>query len=35
MTTPAQPGVVRAHIAAALAHGATALAGGLDAVGER
>ena len=35
MTTPAQPGVVRAHIAAALARGATALAGGLDAVGER
>jgi len=35
MTTPAQPGVVRAHIAAALARGGTALAGGLDAVGER
>ncbi len=31
MTTPAQPGVVRAHIAAALARGATALAGGPDA----
>ena len=35
MTTPAQPGVVREHIAGALARGATALAGGLDAVGER
>ena len=35
MTTPAQPGVVRAHIAAALARGATALAGGPDAAGER
>ena len=35
MTIPAQPGVIRAHIADALARGATALAGGLDAVGER
>jgi acyl-CoA reductase-like NAD-dependent aldehyde dehydrogenase len=35
MTTPAQRGVVRAHIADALARGAKALLGGLDAVGER
>ena len=35
MTTPAQPGVVRAHITDALARGGTALAGGLDAAGER
>jgi len=35
MTTPAQPGVVRAHIAAALARGATALAGDPAAAGER
>jgi acyl-CoA reductase-like NAD-dependent aldehyde dehydrogenase len=35
MTTPCQPGVVRAHVAAALARGATALAGGADAAGQR
>jgi acyl-CoA reductase-like NAD-dependent aldehyde dehydrogenase len=35
MTTPCQPGVVRAHIAATLARGATALAGGPAAPGQR
>ncbi len=35
MTMPAQAGVIRRHIADALARGGTALAGGLDAVGER
>ena len=35
MTIPAQPGVVRRHIADALDRGGTALVGGLDAVGER
>ena len=35
MTTPAQPAVVRAHITAALAAGATALAGGPGAAGDR
>ena len=35
MTMPAQPGVIGAHIADALARGGTAAVGGPDAVGER
>ncbi|TSD99846.1 aldehyde dehydrogenase family protein [Skermania sp. ID1734] len=35
MTMPSQPGVVRSHISDALERGATAVVGGLDAVGDR
>jgi acyl-CoA reductase-like NAD-dependent aldehyde dehydrogenase len=35
MTIPAQPDVIRRHVADALGRGGQALAGGLDAVGER